>query len=169
MTRGRKPLIALREAEVIGAQRGTMLLTPGRREDYFDLIVFENYISVFVRVKRSITHLGDPLQILAMYRREIIRIRSVPLTAVVARELWVRSPRGRWQFFRIPVDSIVEIRQDGTPIPGAVHDLTLIRPVVRRVTSVKSPVVAAEDMIPPPASYEPAPGAGDPGPLPAGG
>ena len=87
MTRGRKPLIALSEAEEIGRTRGRVLPTPGRREDHFDLILFMELLTTFIRVKRSITHLSDPQEILGMYRREIIRLRKVSLTAVVAREL----------------------------------------------------------------------------------
>ena len=60
MTRGRKPLIALDEAEEIGRKRGQVLPTPGRREDYFDLVLFEELLTVFIRVKRSITHISNP-------------------------------------------------------------------------------------------------------------
>lgn len=118
MTRGRKPLLGLREAEEIGRGRGETLLTPGRREDYFELVVAEEERTVFVRVKRSRTKLIDPKNILIAYRREIIRLRKIPLTAVVARELWVRSPEGCWQFFRILGDRIIEIREDGTIFEG---------------------------------------------------
>ena len=126
MTRGRKPLIALVEAEVIGRTRGCVLPTPGRREDHFDLILFMELLTTFIRVKRSTTHISDPKEILGMYRREILRIRKVSLTGVVARELWVRSPRGSWQFFRILSDRIVEIRRDGTTIEGVDHSLEVL-------------------------------------------
>ena len=139
MTRGRKPLIALVEAEEIGRTRGCVLPTPGRREDYFDLIIFMELLTTFIRVKRSITHISDPNEILAMYRREIIRLRKVSLTTVVARELWVRSPRGSWQFFRILADRIVEIRRDGTIIEGADHSLAVLEPEVKVVHAVVSP------------------------------
>ena len=88
MTQGRKPLIALVESDEIGRTRGQVLSTPGKREDYFDLVLFTELLTVFIRVKRSITHISDPKEILAMYRREIIRLRMVTLTAVVARELF---------------------------------------------------------------------------------
>jgi len=139
VTRGRKPLIALVEAEVIGRTRGQVLPTPGRREDYFDLILFTELMTTFIRVKRSITHISDPKEILAMYRREIIRLRKVSLTAVVARELWVRSPRGIWQFFRILADRIVECRRDGTIIEGADHSLAVLEPEVIVVHVAVSP------------------------------
>ena len=139
MTRGRKPLIALDEAEEIGRKRGHVLPTPGRREDHFDLVLFTELLTTFIRVKRSITHISDPHEILAMYRREIIRLRKVSLTAVVTRELWVRSPRGSWQFFRIIADRIVEIRRDGTIIEGADHSLAVLEPEVKVVHEAESP------------------------------
>ena len=139
MTRGRKPLIALVEAEEIGRTRGQVLPTPGKREDYFDLVLFTELLTTFIRVKRSITHLADPKEILAMYRREIIRLRKVPPTAVVARELWVRSPRGSWQFVRILADRIVEIRRDGTIIEGADHPIAVPEPAVKVVHAAVSP------------------------------
>lgn len=139
MTRGRKPLIALVEAEVIGRTRGCVLPTPGRREDYFDLILFTELLTTFIRVKRSVTNISDPNEILTMYRREIIRIRKVSLTTVVARELWVRSPRGSWQFFRILADRIVEIRRDGTIVEGLDHSLAVLGPEVKVVRAVGSP------------------------------
>ena len=88
MTRGRKPLIALDEAEEIGRKRGQVLPTPGKREDHFDLVLFMELLTTFIRVKRSTIHISDPQEILAMYRREIIRLRKVSLTGVVARELF---------------------------------------------------------------------------------
>jgi hypothetical protein len=142
MTRGRKPLIALDQAEEIGRKRGLVLPTPGKREDYFDLVLCENQLTVFVRIKRSITHLSDPRDILAMYRREIIRLRKVPLTPVISRELWVRSPRGSWQFFRILADRIVEIRQDGSVIIGADHLLDVLVPTFKIAPETVNPLPA---------------------------
>ena len=126
MTGGRKPLIALVEDEDIGRTVGGVLPTPERREDHFDLILFLELLTIFIRVKRSVTHISDPKEILAMYQREIIRLRKVSLTGVIARELWVRSPRGSWQFFRILADRIVEIRRDGTIIEGLDHSLAVL-------------------------------------------
>jgi len=126
-------------AKGIGRTRGCVLPTPDKREDYFDLVLFTELLTAFIRVKRSITHISDPKEILARYRREIIRLRKVSLTTVVARELWVRSPRGSWQFFRILADRIVECRRDGTIIIGVDHSLAVLEPEVRIVHEEVSP------------------------------
>jgi hypothetical protein len=128
MTRGRKPVIALREAEEIGGKRGRVIPTPGKRGDSFDLIIHEDRVNVYVRVKRSISSFIDSREILAAYRREIVRLRKIPLTIVVVRELWIRLPRGEWQFFRILVDRIAEIREDGTIIEGTEHPMPVPEP-----------------------------------------
>jgi len=117
MSRGRRPSQALAEAAVIGARRGSVLPAPGGRYDMYDLLIFELYRIVFVKVRRSASQFCDPIEILRTYRSDVARIHRVPLTAYSAREVWVRLPRGRWQFFLIRHDSVVEIHADGTHIP----------------------------------------------------
>jgi hypothetical protein len=120
MTRGPRPLKALMEAEQIAFRRGAVQMIPPGRTHPFDLIIFEEHRTIFVRVKRSVTHFTDPLEVLYQYRREIGLLHRVPLTAISAREFWVRTPRGKWQFFLIRHDSVVEVQRDGTHIPRAI-------------------------------------------------
>lgn len=119
MTRGRRPLKALIEAEQIALRRGAVQPAPGKRGDAFDLIIFEETRTVLVKVKRSATHFTNPLEVLHQYQRELARLHQVPLTLVTAREFWIRSPRGKWQFFLIRHDSVIEIQADGTYIHRA--------------------------------------------------
>jgi hypothetical protein len=116
MTRGRRPLKALIEAEQIALRRGAVQPAPGKRGDAFDLIIFEETKTVLVKVKRSAMHFINPLEVLHQYQREVARLHQVPLTVVTAREFWIRSPRGKWQFFLIRHDSVIEIQTDGTYI-----------------------------------------------------
>lgn len=120
MTRGRRPLTALIEAEQIALRRGAVRLAPGKRGDMFDLIIFEETRTVLVKVKRSSMHFTNPLELLHQYQPEIARLHQVPLTLVTAREFWIRSPRGKWQFFLIRHDSVIEIQADGTHLSRAV-------------------------------------------------
>ena len=117
MSQGRSPNAALAEAEVIASRRGDVRLVPGKRGDAFDLIIFEKHRTIFVKIKRSLTTFTWPLEVLHQYQREIAHIHRVPLTVVTAREFWVRSPRGKWQFFLIRHDSVIEIQADGTHNP----------------------------------------------------
>lgn len=127
MSRGRYPETAIREAEVIANRRGEVRLVPGRRSDSFDLIIFEGLRTVFVKVKRSLTAFTWPLEVLHQYQRDIANVHRIPLTAVTAREVWIRHPNRKWQFFLVRHDSVVEIGTGGfyTPpaeIPSAVSE-----------------------------------------------
>jgi len=112
MTRGRRPLKALIEAEQIALRRGAVQPAPGKRGDAFDLIIFEDTRTVLVKVKRSATHFTNPLEVLHQYQREVARLHQVPLTLVTAREFLTpffqvsfglylrhRNPGFLWAFF----------------------------------------------------------------------
>jgi hypothetical protein len=58
---------------------------------------------------------------MAYYPREIAQLRRIPRTAVVYRELWVRSQRGSWLYYRVNPDTLVEIQSDGIPIPESME------------------------------------------------
>jgi hypothetical protein len=128
MTRGRPPLIALKEANEIAMKRGQVLTISGERSDHFNFIIFTECRTTFVKVKRTLSHISDPMEILHDYNREIRHLGKIPVTPVAAREFWVRSPRGSWQFFLIGKDKIVEIQADGTIIPGTDHPLVMPKP-----------------------------------------
>ena len=83
----------------------------------FDFIIFEPHQNVFVKVKRSQTPFTYALEILHRYQRDIASLHRVALTSVTAREFWVRSPNGTWQFFLIRHDSVMEISADGYVYP----------------------------------------------------
>ncbi|MGA2914243.1 MAG: hypothetical protein ABSE07_12115 [Methanoregula sp.] len=117
MTRGRRPVNAIDEAVEIAGRRGSVELVTGKRGRAFDFIIIEPDRNVFVKVKRSQTSLTYALEILHRYQREIASLHRVALTNVTAREFWVRSQNGTWQFFLIRHDSVLEIRADGMHIP----------------------------------------------------
>ena len=117
MTRGRRPRNAIDEAVEIGGRRGSVEQVSSKRGCAFDLIICEPDRNVFVKVKRSQTSFTYALEILHRYQREIACLHRVALTSVTAREFWVRSPDGTWQFFLIRHDSVLEIRADGMYIP----------------------------------------------------
>ena len=120
MTRGRPPNTALDAAKAIAGRRGEVRLIPGKRGDSFDLIIFEEFRTIFAKVKRSLTKFTWPLEVLHQYQREIAHVHRVPLIVVTVREFWIRHPNGTWQVFLIRHDSIIEIQADGTHTPRAV-------------------------------------------------
>ena len=120
MTRGRQPLRAIQEAHSLAAQKGVVMETGSREKMPFDLLVFRPGCVEVIKVIRSRCVIGNPQEISLMAGKEITALRKVPLNAVVLRELWVRLPWDRWQYFLVCDDCIVEIRNDGLPVglPG---------------------------------------------------
>lgn len=120
MTRGRRPTKALTEAVEIAGKRGCVEIVAGRRGRAFDFLVIEPFRVVFVKVKRSQTSFTYPREALSKYEREIASLHRVALTQATAREFWVRSPAGEWQYFLIRHDSVSEVQADGRYIPREV-------------------------------------------------
>lgn len=113
MTRGRPPLQAIREARAIAEEFGDVIEISRSRGSPADLILFCTHVMFFVRVKRTRTHISGIPEIADKYKKELLSLLNIPLTKVVHRELWVRSPLGSWQYFRILKDGIMEIRNSG--------------------------------------------------------
>ena len=117
MTRGRRPVNAINEVVDIATRRGSVEQVTGKRDSAFDFIIIEPDRNVFVKVKRSQSSFTYVLEILQRYQREIASLHRMALTSTTAREFWVRSPNGTWQFFLIRHDSILEIRANGMYTP----------------------------------------------------
>jgi hypothetical protein len=118
MTRGRHPCNAIDEAVEIAGRRGSVEQVTGKRYRAFDFIIIEpDDRVVFVKVKRSQVSFTYVMDILHRYQRELASLHRMALTRVTAREFWVRSPNGAWQFFLVRHESILEIRADGMYIP----------------------------------------------------
>ena len=117
MTRGRRPRKAIDEAKDIARQRGDVEELISKRTGAFDFIINEPDRVVYVKVKRSQTSFTYVMEVLYRYQRELAGLHRVALTSVTAREFWVRSPGGTWQFFLVRHDSILEVRADGMYIP----------------------------------------------------
>ncbi|MEN6395594.1 MAG: hypothetical protein ABFC78_03830 [Methanoregula sp.] len=120
MTKGRRPKNACDEAVEIAERRGSVERVSAKRYNAFDFIINEPDRVVYVKVKRSQTSFTYEYELLHKYQRELASLHRVALTRVTAREFWVRSPKGDWQFFLVRHDSVVEVRADGIYIPREV-------------------------------------------------
>jgi len=118
MTRGKKPEKAIGKSLGIAVMRGAVWDVSTLSGFPADLIVFTPGQMIFIRVKRSRTRISEVREIESDFRPEIRELRTVPATAVVRMELWVLTPWGTWQYFRIAHDSVTEICRDGLPLAG---------------------------------------------------
>jgi hypothetical protein len=123
MTRGPLPAEAIRKAITIAGGRGIVLERDLFQRSRLGFILFCPTLTIFVGIRRTRSHLMGAEDCAADYRTEILYLRQVPLTGVIARELWILSPWGTWQYFRILDDRVIEIRSNGMPVlqegPGA--------------------------------------------------
>ncbi len=125
MTRGPLPKKAITKAREIGLDRGILLDAGDLEESHYEFSLFCPGSTVYVHVRRIRRHVTTPEEVKEEFGEDIGRIRRVPETPVASREIWVLSPWGSWQFFRIYNDSVVEIRRDGAPVIGPAPGGTL--------------------------------------------
>ena len=118
MIRGPLPHEAIRQARRLASERGTVMDRDLFQRARLGFIIFCMSLTVFVRIRRSRSHILRPEDLAAAFPADVRLLRNIPLTAVVARELWLLAPWGTWQYFRILDDRIIEIRSDGVPLSG---------------------------------------------------
>lgn len=116
MPRGPPPKEAIREAIKTAALRGATMDRDLLRESRLVFILFAPLLTIFVQVRRSRCHLMSAEDCAREYRTDILHFRRIPLTDVITRELWLLTPWGTWQYFRVLNDRVIEIRADGTPM-----------------------------------------------------
>ncbi|MFA7695185.1 MAG: hypothetical protein WCX63_06595 [Methanoregula sp.] len=113
MTRGRQPLRAIDEAYAIAKKRGQIMECPEKPDDRYHFVLFTEEYTHFIRIQRTRSQASDPAGVLQDYHREIRQLSKIPLTPVSAREFWVRSPKGSWQYFLIEKETVKELDAGG--------------------------------------------------------
>lgn len=147
MTKGRRPLSAIREAIGIAGRRGYVVNVSGSRSIAFDLIIIEKLRVVFVKVKRSQTSFTYLVELLRTYPREIASLHRISPTGVTVREFWVRSPSGEWQYFQIREESVIEIQADGRVIPRESISPEIVDPSGMRAEGAGDPVSPTDNEV----------------------
>lgn len=118
MTRGRPPKKAVKEAIGPARGRGGVVELPDTSGLPCDLMIFSPSWIVFVKVKRMRTKVQGPPDVENKFCSEVRELRVLPNSSAAVMELWILSSHMVWQYFRVLPGSIVEIRDDGTPITG---------------------------------------------------
>ena len=121
MTRGPVSEQAIEWALPLAHQRGSVYFFRKDRECPCDLQIVNSREVVFVRVRRT-RCLHRPVPDLETDCHEhVLRLRAVPGSPPVCRELWICSRRGRWRFFRITETGMEEIQDPHSATsPGTV-------------------------------------------------
>lgn len=99
----------MREAKAIAARQGRVCQNAKGRGLLYDFTVHLPHLTIAVRVRRTRLVAVGAEDLVPAYPRDIARLRRVPQTPVLIRELWVRTSCGTWQYFLVLDDRILEI------------------------------------------------------------
>jgi hypothetical protein len=117
MTRGRKPLMALREAGQIARKRGEVrhfLHEPGM---ICNFVIYCLGNVAHVRIKR-VTRLRCTHAVIEREAADALAtLRAIAPGPGISRELWVYLPRGSFRFFQVVESGLIELERDGTVMP----------------------------------------------------
>lgn len=129
MTRGRQPVMAINEAKEIAANYGIQTFGRPPDETGCDFVVIRETAITLVWVMRVEKKFLSPYELEIAKAERIAQIRKYPKSSGVFHEIWLRSPRGVWRFFRVYENALVEMRGD-REIPAIQPVPTLPAPTV---------------------------------------
>jgi hypothetical protein len=87
-----------------------------------DLVINGGGLLVFVRIRNAQRLYGNLSDMEAEYREPVSRLRSLPGSGPILRELWCYSRYGNWRYFGVGDSGITEIGPQGLPLTGPVKD-----------------------------------------------
>ena len=101
MTRGRRPLMALREAVLIAKKRGETRQFMHGPGTICNFVIYCLAFVAHVRIKRVTRVHCSPAWIEREVADALADLRAIASGSGISRELWVFLPRGRFRFFRV--------------------------------------------------------------------
>jgi len=117
MTRGRQPLVALREAGQIARKRGEVRHFAHEPGMICNFVIYCMFLTAHVRIKR-VSRLRCPLSVIEREAADALTtLRAIAPGPGISRELWVYLPRGSFRFFRVEETGLIELDRDGVVIP----------------------------------------------------
>lgn len=133
MSRGPRPARAQDESLPIAGKRGLVMRYQHRRGTICDFSLMSPGLVSFVCVKRLIRLSSTPEDILHDFSTVIGQLRFIASSPAISRELWLRTPRGAWRFFRVLDDSLRELDRDGMPLANGTGPAALPAAVTGRI------------------------------------
>jgi hypothetical protein len=116
MTRGRLVTKGLDEAIQTAGARGAIMKFSPYGEIVCNFLIRSPLRLTFVRIKYASRFHGTLAEIEAEYRDLIGRLRSIPGSSLVIRELWIYSRYGTWRYFRVTETGIEETSREYMPV-----------------------------------------------------
>jgi len=117
MTRGRIPLMALREAVLIAKKRGETRQFMHEPGTICNFVIYCQGFVAHVRIKRVTRVHCSHAWIESEATDALAALRAIAPGSGISRELWVFLPRGAFRFFRVTDTGLVELDRDGGVMP----------------------------------------------------
>ena len=125
MSRGRPPSKGMDIALPVAKARGRVIELVQNGDTLADFEIIIGGVVIFVSLCRADPFRCTPADIEAGSRVRIARLRSVPASAHIIRELWIYSKYGSLRLFRVEDTWLLEIGPDGMPLgAGAANAVT---------------------------------------------
>jgi hypothetical protein len=126
MTRGRPPLKAQINAVPIAGKRGEVWPYQPKSGSTCDFTIMSPGRVVFVCVKHIRRLHCTTVELTRKFPETITALRLIADSPVISRELWIRSPKGVWRFFRINYESFTELGNDGAPLTAYMKGMAVV-------------------------------------------
>ncbi len=133
MSRGPRSLRAKVESLPIAEKRGLVMRYQHWRGNVCDFSLMSPGLVSFVCVMRLIRLSSTPEDILHDFSSVIGQLRFIASSPAISRELWLRTPRGAWRFFRVLDDTLLELDRGGMPLANGTGPATLPAAVTERI------------------------------------
>ena len=126
MTRGRPPRKAQKDATPIAEKRGEVWLYQPKSGSPCDFTIMSPGRVAFVCVRHIRRLHCTTHELLRKFPETIMALRLIASSPAISRELWIRSPRGAWRFFRICDESFTELGTDGAPLTAGTVGMAVV-------------------------------------------
>ena len=111
--RGRPPRKALIEAALIAGLRGIFQQADRGPERLYDFIIAAVFPLAFVKVRFAERIFESAEELANEFQKDIRKLRMIAQDPSISPELWLRSRYGKWRFFRVVADRLIELDRDG--------------------------------------------------------
>jgi hypothetical protein len=128
------------EATPIAGKRGEIWHYQPKSGSTCDFTIMSSGRIAFVCVKQIRRLRCTTAELSRKFPDTITAIRHIAYSPVISRELWIRSPKGVWRFFRINDESFTELGNDGVSLTSDTSNTTAVRGKVSGTLSL-SPIL----------------------------
>jgi hypothetical protein len=118
VSRGRRPKIAIEDAERHAATLGCEVLVPNVDSAPYDFVAVRNGHTVLVRVRRIKHHRYSVPEIECYCSREIADLRNAIFSGDATRELWVKGPQRAIHRYLVLPDRVEAMEKEQTKLSG---------------------------------------------------